>query len=92
MVMNSKAILIRTGSIAAAVLAHAAFAGVLVAAQPRPEQYLARLAPPAAAPVEIPAGVELAQRGARPLRTSANEVPVVETLAPTRLLRGTRTC
>jgi hypothetical protein len=86
-VMNSKAILIRSGGFAAAVLAHAAFAGMMLAAQPQPERYLARLAPaPAAAPADLPVGVMLARR-----RDPA-ELPVVRTLTPTQLLRGTSAC
>lgn len=84
--MNSKAILIRGGGLAVAVLAHAAFAGMMLAAQPQPEQYLARLAPVAPAPAELPAGVQLAQRG------NGGELHRVRTLAPTRLLRGTSAC
>ena len=85
--MSSKAILIRSGGLAVAVLAHAAFAGVMMAAQPHPEQYLARLAPAAhSAPAELPAGVELARR------KNPAELPVVQTLSPTQLLRGTSAC
>jgi hypothetical protein len=83
--MSSNAILIRSGGLAAAILAHAAFAGMMLAAQPRPEHYLARLAP-APAPADLPAGVELAQRG------NAAALHAVRTLTPTRLLRGTSTC
>ncbi len=84
--MSNKAILIRTGGVATAILAHAAFVYALVAPQPRPAQYLTRLAPaPAAAPAEVPAGVKLARR-------DPAELPVVSTLTPTRLLRGTIAC
>ena len=85
--MNSKAILIRSSGLAAAMLAHAAFAGMMLAAQPHPEQYLARLAPvPAATPADLPAGVMLARR------KDPAMLPVVQTLSPTQLLRGTSAC
>lgn len=84
--MNSKAILIRSGGLAVAVLAHAAFAGIMLAAQPHPEEYLARLAPAAPAQADLPASMRLAQRG------NSGELQPVRTLAPTRLLRGTSAC
>lgn len=86
--MSSNSVLIRTGSLTAAVLAHAAFAGMMLAAQPHPDEYLARLAPaaPASAPADVTAGVLLAQR------RNAAELPMVRTLTPTQLLRGTTAC
>ena len=85
--MSSKTLLIRCSGLAAAVAAHALFAGTLLAAQPRPEQYLARLAPPAARPAPE---LQLAGHAARPAR--GTELPAARVLRPVSLVRGLVEC
>jgi len=83
--MSSKTLLIRGGGLAAAITAHALFAGVLLAAQPLPDGYLARLAPPAASP----AGEAQFARGAAPVVRGA-ELPTARVVR--RLSKGLIEC
>ncbi len=85
--MSSKTLLIRSGGLAAAIVAHALFAGTLLAAQPRPEQYLARLAPPAPRPA---AEVQMAGRHTEPAHGA--ELPAARFLRPVSLVRGLVEC
>ncbi len=75
------------GGLAAAVAAHAAFAWALVAGQPQPELYLARLGAPLPQTLQAPPW----QLATRPAHDAA-QMPVTQTLTPERLHKGLSTC
>ncbi|MBV8063820.1 MAG: hypothetical protein JOY51_09495 [Nevskia sp.] len=77
--MSSTAILMKSSGLVLAIAAHAAFVAVLLAGQPAPGQYLARLAPHILQAPEV-------QMAARP------DGALRKTAAPVRLLRGSSTC
>lgn len=85
--MSSKAILIRTGGLAAAALAHAVFASALLAGQPEPGNYLARLAPRSLPAPEVQMATRQSQR-----RAASGEIPAANTIHSIQLIRGLSTC
>ena len=80
--MSSKGILMKTGGLAAALAAHAVFASLMLAGQPAPEQYLARLAPQAPRAPEV----QMAERRTKTL------TPAARIIRPTRLIKGLSAC
>jgi hypothetical protein len=98
-VMNKHGLLIKTGGLAAAAAAHAVFAFGLIAGQPQPEQYLARMS----LPLQQPASVRLAA-GNTPLRqvaqlcrtprheVAASPMPAVDSFRPEQMHKGQTTC
>ena len=85
--MSSKAILMKTGGLAAALAAHAVFASALLAGQPEPGNYLARLAPRMLPAPEVQMATRQPQH-----RASSGEIPAANTIPSTRLIRGLITC
>ena len=85
--MSSKGFLIKTGGAAAALAAHAVFASLMLAGQPAPEQYLARLAPQTVQAPEVQMAVRQTLR-----KAASAETPAARIVRPTQLIRGLSAC
>ena len=89
--MSKKGLMIGTGGTATAIAAHAMFAFALIAGQPEPSLYLARIAAPQQT-LQAPQSQLALRHGHGAGEQAARELPVTQTLTPVRLHKGLTTC
>ncbi len=90
--MSKNGLMIGTGGTAMAFAAHAMFACALIAGQPEPAHYLARIAAPQQQTLQSPQSQLAVRHGHGAGEQPARELPVTQTLTPVRLHKGLTTC
>ena len=90
--MSKNGLMIGAGATATAIAAHAMFVYALIAAQPEPALYLARIAAPQQQTLQSPQWQLAVRHGHGAGQQAARELPVTQTLTPVRLHKGLTTC